>query len=140
MFRFLLVTMLVFLLCTFASRTALSQDSQDSEHGPAKWLTFKGDAFQNGDQYVLRDSTGRQFKIAKKYVRTERGKIFVENEVPADVQESRRPSSLGGSVRVQHCARQDDCPSKCCACIGLVRVCCGSGGTRGVCIGVWGCP
>jgi hypothetical protein len=112
-----------------------------------KWIRFKGTAQENGQTYLLRALTksGGVIEMAKEHVKVKGKTVMVENNVDAKVVEAPKPlvmntARANSSVSASDCHRQDDCPSKCCACIGLVRVCCGEGGTRGVCLGAWGCP
>lgn len=115
------------------------------------WLPFHGEAEKTGSRMTLRASLGGGvLEMAAEDVRVNDGRVEVRNRAAAAVTE--QPGfiearsfleSLEPHVRRQllsDCHRQDDCPSKCCACIGLVRVCCGEGGTRGICLGAWGCP
>jgi hypothetical protein len=112
------------------------------------WLRFQGTAEDKGATYILRASQGGgAFEVSKKYVKRKGKSIYVRNGVEANILTTPAPSTpTTDTAQPQNpkaasdCHHQDDCPSKCCACIGLVRVCCGSGGTRGVCLGGWGCP
>jgi len=99
-----------------------------------EWVEFAGRATTAGARVTLSGGSGGEVEMDSKDVRTEGGRVLVRNNSPATIK-----APPGGGQK-SACAKQDDCPSKCCACIGLVRVCCGEGGTRGVCFGVWGCP
>lgn len=111
-----------------------------------EWIEFKGKAQKQGSKYFLSAGKGGgAFDIDQQNVRISGGKVQVRTGVPARIVSAPTKRSLATKAAVAEtaasdCVRQDDCPSKCCACIGLVRVCCGEGGTRGVCLGVWGCP
>jgi hypothetical protein len=132
-----------------------------------EWARFFGKARRTGDRYTLTDRRGGSIEMAASDVRLERGGVVrVKIGVPAKILKApqilsateitalRSESALAippaanadcdctspGRPCCQQCTRQEDCPSRCAACIGLVRVCCGSGGTRGICFGVWSCP
>jgi hypothetical protein len=128
---------LVALVAAFATLSATSADDQAAKK-PAdtapEWLVFKGTAKLSPKEAVLTASNGASFEMARADVRTSGDKVEVRNNAPAKVHPPKGPSAKDG------CHDQDDCPSKCCACIGAVRVCCGEGGTRGLCFGAWGCP
>jgi hypothetical protein len=101
------------------------------------WLTFRGTAEDKGQTYLLKaDKAGGAIEIAKEYVKISGKSIKVKNGEDAKIIS---PPAMADK-KAAGCVTQEDCPSKCCACIGLVRVCCGEGGTRGFCLGAWGCP
>ena len=109
------------------------------------WIRAHGTAEPDGDHFIIRAHVGGgAFRMHKNDVWQGEGVVCVRNRADATVVE--KPNvrlSLGvdsSKIRADGCHEQDDCPSKCCSCIGAVRICCGSGGTRGFCLGVWGCP
>jgi len=118
----------------------LAQTKKITKPGPT-WIAFKGNAIDKGQHYLLKGVSGGSFEIAKENVRITGRAVRVR--VGADAKIVEQPKKIQVKNRaalLSDCHEQDDCPSKCCACIGLVRVCCGEGGTRGVCLGAWGCP
>lgn len=129
-----IVKFIVFVVAVIFATSAYAADS--IKPTGLNWAKFSGTISIEEGQYILADKDGYAFRIAKKYVRISDTAILVKSGVPATV----LGRSNGDKHILSDCKRQDDCPSKCCACIGLVRVCCGSGGTRGICLGAWGCP
>jgi hypothetical protein len=137
----------------------------DQSKKSARWLTFAGKAEKRpvvqitltadpathevvqkakkiGTAVRLTDDQDGAIEMAPGDVRISSSAILVRNNAPAKVLRSPHPPEKPGSTPRANasCEPQDDCPAKCCACIGLVRVCCSGGGTRGVCVGAWGCP
>ena len=109
------------------------------------WIRFHGSSEINGDKITLRANVGGgafEMRVSDVWISGEI--VCVRNNAPATVTEHPSINTRVGisldDVGSDGCTRQDDCPSGCCSCIGAVRVCCGSGGTRGFCLGVWGCP
>src|ERR1035441_2872264 len=97
------------------------------------WLHFKGTAEDEGETYLLRAQDGHgAIRMPKEHVAIHEGIVSVRNNSPASIVERPKRRVLVGvlasEVSTQGCVRQDDCPTKCCACIGLVRVCCNTGG------------
>ena len=109
-----------------------------------EWLPFSGNATAEGDDVILQGAGGGAFRMRASDVVVGEGVVLVRNQSNASILEHPKVRALSKieieSAAPGGCVRQDDCPEGCCACIGLVRVCCGHGGTRGVCLGVWGCP
>lgn len=119
-----------------------------------EWVPFDGKATLQGPVYVLKGATGGTIAMDKKHVRISGGKPQIkvgENALIIDSPKasatmapetvaSVRTSTDAAPATLGMCQRQEDCPSGCASCIGLIRVCCGSGGTRGICLGVYGCP
>jgi hypothetical protein len=139
-----------------SSKTAVKSD------GKVEWAVFSGKAVKKDGKVVLSDKAGGSIEMAAPDVEIGKDSTRVRIGVPAKILahpkaanpvEKALQSKATGLTELAaecdctspkpccaQCIRQDDCPSKCCACIGLVRVCCGDGGTRGICLGVWSCP
>lgn len=114
--------------------------SAERETTNAEWAPFNGTTEEKGSTVVLKATVGGgAFEVAKDNVRIQDNKVEVRIGIDAKIIDQPK-SDISLNSMTQSCARQEDCPSKCCACIGLIRVCCGSGGTRGVCLGFWSCP
>jgi hypothetical protein len=136
-------------------------------HGPPsiaqekeiEWAPFNGSATAQGPVYVLKGTNGGKIAMDRKHVRLVKGRPEVKigaNALLLDAPQGMNPASsvqtIAQNAPAGHlpansavttlgiCHKQDDCSSGCASCIGLVRVCCGGGGTRGVCFGVYGCP
>ena len=145
---FLIALLLVSIFFNFPDISMALDDHADSVNcssagemaGPSpEWIRFHGEAIEKEQVYLLIATNGSgAFEIGKDNVRFEDGRIEVRVGVDATVIDP--ANGVARARRVGNCNQQDDCPSKCASCIGFVRVCCGGGGTRGVCLGFYGCP
>lgn len=143
--RRVLVTCCIAVLCfACGNKTASTpQTTSPTSTKPADvadWIPFKGSAATNGDQVQLTADNGDAFEMDAKDVKVSGTDIQVKANADAHTVKhagggTRPANAIGGD-----CHKQDDCPSHCASCIGLVRVCCGGGGTRGFCLGAYGCP
>ena len=108
-----------------------------------EWLPFAGTIEDSGNIFLMKAGEGEgSFEMAHEDVVVIEGKVFVRDDRLANVVEKPEKRLLIGVAEAEiqgDCVVQADCPSGCCQCIGLVRICCG-GGTRGICFGAWGCP
>ena len=127
--------------------------AQSRKQKPAPtWVRVNATLEDKGDTYIVRSRRkgGGAIETAKSNVRrSQRGTLLrVRGNTDARIVEPPTGSinTMSAATLAADCHRQEDCPSKCASCIpfsrwGLcVRVCCGEGGTRGVAVGVWGCP
>jgi hypothetical protein len=107
-----------------------------------EWLPFEGKATLKGEMYTIVTKNGYTLEAPKAEVQVSGGFIGLKNNGAAKLVSS--PKAIEKDAKAMSCVIQNDCPSKCCACIPTfiicVRVCCGSGGTRGVSAGLWSCP
>lgn len=99
-----------------------------------EWLPFNGTAeIQDDAYYILRGHLGGAIRVAKNDVVVEGDAVAVRDNVSAEIVEQPliKTEKMGLDCPT--------CPTGNCACIGCIKICCGSGGTRGMCIGVVGC-
>jgi hypothetical protein len=128
-----------------AALLVIAYNPSKAQESP-RWVTFQGTATTQGSSYILNASSegGGSISISKKDVKVYGHHIRVRVGVPSKIvaepkiSESAAADKLTGNVAT--CHEQADCSTKCCACIGAIRICCGSGETRGSCLGEWGCP
>ncbi len=109
------------------------------------FLKFDGTFKLQKDKYILKGSKGGELQMDTINVKIENNIAYVKDNSPCKIisepikiTTDKNKNNLNKTK--SDCARQEDCPSGCCMCIGAVRICCGDGGTRGFCLGVWGCP
>ena len=140
-----LILLLLSTLSLFAPMdNALAEGSSSKD----EWVTFNGIAEPGEKTFLLKAADGGgSFEVSRENVRLRDNTVEVRVGIKAKIVEQPQSTpekvSLPGTDNFepsQPCHIQDDCESKCCACIGLVRICCGSGGTRGICLGIWSCP
>ena len=111
----------------------MSTSLQNAQH--PDWLPFAGSVTPDGTtHFVLHGLHGGSIRVAKDDVLMDGGCIAVKNGSGAQIVDNPKTTTTLG--RGMPC---NDCPSHQCACIGFLRVCCGSGGIKGACIGIVGC-
>jgi hypothetical protein len=127
---------------------AIALSSSSNAQSPT-WVTFHGTAKTEGSSYILNSSSaaGGAILISKLYVKLYemhgqhiRVKVGAPAKILTEPTVSEPASAQKVAANVAACHEQADCPTKCCACIGAIRVCCGSGEIRGLCVGDWRCP
>ena len=155
--RIVLIAVLVAVVITpiSISQTGKSQKqvAQPKDTNPV-WVRMDVTVEDKGANYILtsRNPDGGAIETLKANVEIAGQVVKLRVRDNTDVKVVKTPvvNKTAGKASAPKaagdCVKQEDCPTQCGACVptgfqgNCVRVCCGTGGARGIGLGVWGCP